>query len=940
MRATAVLCRGEAAIALAVLIIAAGPSAGKAQWDTTPPTVNIYGGSQSSTGQQQVTVEICEQETSIADYSIILYGSSSSSNVTSQFSPQLYYQAGCVSTSGTIQLYPGYNTLSVMAFDLGENLGSQTSNFYYYPPPIVTPDGHPYVLPAGTGYTYAFRVENPHVEARQHTFALSCTGVASCGAAPGGVTIGAQAAVEVVVTFGVAGSVAATGTVTLTATASQKSDNGSLAVKVLSGGPLVDRSLCLTIAAGPAAAVECGELRVAHGLPAVRTVNAVRAPSLLYNSQHAHPYAIVGVTATLPTGVGTPDSVVTTVTVGGQTYRRSVPGSQFLPAGSGRRAVVGFDATHLATGLYDYTVEVRRFGGGTSAVMVTDTGALPVVNRGTSSFGAGWWLAGYEALQFLTNNRVLWVGGDGSVRVYEQMGTTATHVVYMAAQSTRPDTLLKQTSTGRWQRLLPNGGQVRFTATGQHDSTVNRLNFATRFEHDGSGRLWKITVPPAGAGLAYTFAYNGSGKLATVTVPDSAVGVNRTTTVTIDGTGRLTAITDPGVPAVSFGYDAVVVRRLVTRTDRRGTVTRYRYDASHRVASSALALSSTDSIFVTYCVGESAGLTSCQPSLAAPTDLRTVLDGPRTDTVDVTTFWLGRFGSPVKIQNVYGHETVITRGDARFPGVVTRLRTPDNRVMSAAYDERGNLLALTDSSHARTVGGVTTYARTTYEWHAKWNQPVKITTPEGPFTRFGYDATTGNPLWVEDGRGSSARTNFVYHTSGTWNGLLRAVVKPGGPRDSIAYDATRLNLSATVTPLGKRTLFETDRLGRVRMTRIGNDTAYNGDSLSYDRLNRVMRQVSYGSAINGVAAQRVIVQHTYNAEGLLEAVARSMNPTSPTGIGTLTTNWVSRRGVRSGRRRRTASATARRTITPGMPVRSTRAAATRSPWSTMRSTDW
>ncbi|HEV7591122.1 MAG TPA: hypothetical protein VGO40_23630 [Longimicrobium sp.] len=71
-------------------------------------------------------------------------------------------------------------------------------------------------------------------------------------------------------------------------------------------GTAVERSLCLTISVGAGAASECGDLRLVHPLPGMKTYNQQRAPVLLYNSQHAHPHPLVTAQVTVPAGSGTP----------------------------------------------------------------------------------------------------------------------------------------------------------------------------------------------------------------------------------------------------------------------------------------------------------------------------------------------------------------------------------------------------------------------------------------------------------------------------------------------------------------------------------------------------------------------------------------------------------------------------------------------------------
>src|SRR5687767_5011079 len=113
------------------------------------------------------------------------------------------------------------------------------------------------------------------------------------------------------------------------------------------------------MAAGSDAAVECGDLRLAHALPSVVTHNMPRAPALLYNSQHAHPYVLVPHNLTVPTTL--PTNVTGTLTVAGtQRATGSWSGSDWGAAGNTRRIVLGFEALDLSTGVYGYTLIVRR----------------------------------------------------------------------------------------------------------------------------------------------------------------------------------------------------------------------------------------------------------------------------------------------------------------------------------------------------------------------------------------------------------------------------------------------------------------------------------------------------------------------------------------------------------------------------------------------------
>src|SRR5439155_17911905 len=114
-----------------------------------------------------------------------------------------------------------------------------------------------------------------------------------------------------------------------TASGTNASDAGSYSVPVVSASPqppvvdvanvnsgaMSERLACLTIAVGAAAAAECGDLRVVHSLPTTRTLNKARTPTLLYNSQTAHPYPLVAANVTLPATALIPDSVTGTLTM-------------------------------------------------------------------------------------------------------------------------------------------------------------------------------------------------------------------------------------------------------------------------------------------------------------------------------------------------------------------------------------------------------------------------------------------------------------------------------------------------------------------------------------------------------------------------------------------------------------------------------------------------
>ena len=156
------------------------------------------------------------------------------------------------------------------------------------------------------------------------------------------------------------------------------------------GGAVVERGACVTLSAGPGAASECADLRLAHGLPGVRTMNRGRAPALLYSAQAAYPVPFLHFSVTLPAGAPQPDYVTASVYINGAQRGDTWYGDQWTGSGA-RYLSLGFDAHDLATGLYAYTLEVASWKNGVPS-STTVTGKLPVVNRGAApSTRAGGW---------------------------------------------------------------------------------------------------------------------------------------------------------------------------------------------------------------------------------------------------------------------------------------------------------------------------------------------------------------------------------------------------------------------------------------------------------------------------------------------------------------------------------------------------------------------
>ncbi len=822
----------------------------------------------------------------------------------------LSYHGGSPGDTGTVRLTATHTTLTSIASTASASVLVNTYGV------AITPHNTSARVAVGTGHSYDFTVRNTGDATADFELSTQCVSpVNNCAIAADSIRLDPGDSAVVNVGFTANEPSVSGGAVRLRAEQVGDPDITDMATVMISahsvgigGQPevaLVNSSTlsapeqCLTISAGMNAAYECGDLRVVHALPSIRTMNKERTPTLLYTSGSAEPHVLVAMDVTLPSDTTTPQSVEAVVQRNGVTQGSvaSWSGSGWAP-GTTRRLVVGFDEDSLPTGVYEYTLQVTNVYPSLRRPAPVITGHFVVVNRAASPFGAGWWLAGLEQLSFPATDTTsrLWVGGDGSVRLYSKMASTAGSATWIAPALDRPDSLTWDSATNRYTRHLRHGLRVEFDSLGYHVSTINRLEQETSFLYDATYRLASIILPPTSAAKSYTFDFDTPNQV-TITAP--AIGdTSRVTTLLLNG-GRVTAIQDPDYqfdddpyphPYVAFGYDGSS-GRITSRTNKLGTVTSYVYGPGQTLASVHIPLDTVHTATTTFAAAEAQGLTD---SVFLADSISTLLDGPREEVADVTRFWLDRFGAPSKIVDALDQETLIERMDADYPALSTRLVQPNGHVMKASYDANANLVAVTDS----TPYGDGRSAVTRYGWDPKWEFVTAIIQPEGQVSHFSYAAANGNRIWQEDGRGSASRISFHYYDSGAIAGMLQDTELPGGASYSVGYDALG-NVEYTETPLGSRVSFENDAIGRTVATQSPIDAAGNDvrvDSSSYDVMNRVVRTVSAGPALrvgipsDSTGSRTLIVRNYYNPVGLLDSLHRSSSPDAA-GIGTIKTAW-------------------------------------------------
>jgi RHS repeat-associated protein len=702
--------------------------------------------------------------------------------------------------------------------------------------------------------TTLFTVTNKSRFSTSVTLTPTCTGPAFTGtctvspASPINVGGGATSTISVLSTG--SSTTGATGSVKLVAslpTFPSGNDSATTDVQVTaqpapgivlqSQGANFENADCLTVSIQPGVAYACGDLRIAHALPAAWTYNKKRQPILIYRARTARPSWIIRGLVTLDPTKGTPDSVTAKTADGGA--RGKYTATDFANGATRQIALWTYISHNFEPEIFQgnfgtQTLQVNAYYGTTNLAYSATTPAL-IDLRDTSRIGPGWGLAGLEYLAIWPQTggapNWVWYGGDGSVREYFAC-CGSTHPAWWSPSLDRPDSL-HRVVTGSGQvtlvRAAPHGVQVVFdSATGHHIQTIDRLGHVTQFFYRPGTYmdLDSLWVPaPSGRHLKWIFYYNTtSGYLDSINGPPVS-GQSRKVTLTHAPTSHvLTQITDPDGTSESFTYSAYDRPSdpgvVVGFTDKIGTLTTFTYDSTYFLRQAVRDTGSGHidaTVKFTPAETRGLGIAGTVTASAPPDSVYTMVDGPRTG-ITVSKFWIDGYGQPTRIRDPLGYETILTRGDSRWPVAVTRARGPSGQVQSATYDTRGNLATHTDSSTFTTVNGTTTYATDSAFWDQTWDFAIRTVTATGIESWVELDAATGNrkgqmtlttPV-PSDTTGNARWIRFAYDPA---TELVSSVSTTQTAPTEVLYD-TLGNLSAQVTSLGYWSSFFRDNIGR------------------------------------------------------------------------------------------------------------------------------
>ncbi len=671
-----------------------------------------------------------------------------------------------------------------------------------------------------------------------------------------------------------------------------------LRISTTQEGVTQERSACYRIALDEDAAMECGALRVRYALPSVTTMGREHSLALTYNSAHA--IGVVNLALDVRVHGYAPDSFIVKVKYGGVTRATQRFRTDTLCDGRWCRLNLPITAaaTGLSTGRYQLAIDVeaRR---GTQSYVRTDSVRVVMIYRNPSDFGAGWWLEGLETLRSLSANEFLWIGGDGSTRVFTQR----TASVWTSDVSvTRADSLIKTTDAGYpvYRRKLPNGAFAEFDGyTWLHRRTVSTEGWATTFYWDGS-HLVRIVLPQSVnvwtyPGYTFNWNYSADGYIESLS-SISATG-QWATEITFLGSWLSTLSGPRG--GTSFSYSGW--NQLVGRSRRGGLGERtYTFDPGFGLRSSSAQVSFLRYAVSSFCPSVTRGITSC-----TTTDTGTwrpiLRDSVYTSYIapNMLVFrqmaWVNAFGAPDSVETPDGRVRIYHNELFRALVDSTISVTGVRRV--ARYNARG----LAEALITRSPYGDSRDAIDSLVWHPAWDRVIRRRSPNGVTTFVGIDSTNGDRLWEQVGGNDSTRTWYRYDSQRR----VRAVLSPkGNAADSIAYDGVLGNVAESISALGFRTRTSRDEAGRVILVQTPTDSApssmpsWRRDQTSYDWMGHPTYMTSNVDAktyalstggVQSVPAVSTIVNNYFDAFGLLTGSTR----TAPGIGGTATINVTS-----------------------------------------------
>lgn len=591
-----------------------------------------------------------------------------------------------------------------------------------------------------------------------------------------------------------------------------------------------DVSLCVA---------DCFDAVLAYSTPAYVSMGTPRSVTLFYRRQQAAPTATVTVDVKDTTGTKTPTKLSVRLKNVAGSYVTLLGNRQEVfyayQAGVWNRVAVQFDATALATGAHDHTIEVTSHYADNSTKLASSPVRILVINEQGSAFGAGWSVAGWQRIVAQPGGSAVLTDGTGSIARFGGACTAA------PCSYTSPpgdfSTLSRQSGADgtAFRRRYPDGTEVYYWSDGRMAYAQDRFGNRTSYGYDGSNRLSSVTDP---TGRAITLGYESSPsqsiyKAGTLRWIDDGGG--RRAEFGVDAANNLVYVKDvDGVTVLVPAYDAP--NRLRSWTDRRNGSWNVDYDCWRHASTVTMpsvtvngqsarpvARQATPIQQIALCETSTNG-TSSNPLPAVTADN---VRGSTTDARGFTTqYQLDRFGAPTRVEEPLGRTTVVARNPN---SQVTYLRAPSGHVVTSSWSGP-DLIETYDS---------TTTVRTTIQYEQTYHQPTSVS--NGVTGRWNYWSAGKLDSADAGQQGAKFRTKYTYETvNSRVTGRVATATDPAGHVTSYAYHGSGSRNLWTVTAAKRSTAYTYDAAGRAeRVVGPASDTTWT----AYDLLNRVTRTI-------------------------------------------------------------------------------------------------
>ena len=532
-----------------------------------------------------------------------------------------------------------------------------------------------------------------------------------------------------------------------------------------------------------------GEAETGFGTPAYFSLGTARAAGLVYSTRQSYPRALVNVDVELTWPVGNPDQIKAVLLDGIVRMDSLVVTNPVCQASTGRRCRITLQGDFSASTFPDSAirkwlkVEVRVTSGGNVKV-TTDSVETVLVDRRTSAYGSGWFVAGVMRL-YPAGSDMLVIGPTGTATIHRGSGG-----LYLSPPGSRSE--LMWTGTEWHLRSAFSGcgftAKVVFDAQGKQVAAGDCFGNTTRIKYGAVNRVDSIMDP---LNKRITFTYNGSLKLTTISDPggrQSKVTINTSNQLVYDSLASppTTAVTGTFAYTTYGGGTPPLV--LQSQSDALGQTTSITYNPRRRPTQTTLpaVLPETGSTPV------SAVITS-RPQVLRGLDTLLSADSVFGQVRDARGFWvratLNRWSQPLRTWDSLG---TISRATYSAEGRVVWAegKVPDSSRVYSGYDALGRLVR---TYRIRAGGDIVRLDSLEYDASHRVNKRVN---PLNQATTIGYTAAGAVSIIITP---TNDTTDYVY----TSQGLVSQVQAPGQTGWTVyTYDATWKNLKDVTNSAG------------------------------------------------------------------------------------------------------------------------------------------